>query len=155
MLKKLCSYGACHKVVDAGQQYCSRHADYNRHMLYKAMRMRDQEEAIRQRFYNSKEWLRFREMLAHKQLCLYIYAYYKYGEIVAADTYHHIIELKEDYSLRISKDNVIGLTYSNHQTIHELYDQNNHIKRQTQYELKAMLMKFHNEFIINDLALLA
>ena len=149
MLKKLCSYGACHKVVDAGQQYCSRHADYNRHIAYKAMRMKEQEEAIRQRFYNSKEWLMFREMLAHQRLHIDIYEYYMHGSIVIADTYHHIIELKEDYSLRISKDNVIGLTYSNHQIIHDLYDKNNHIKRQIQYDLKAMLMRFNNEFIIN------
>ena len=58
MIKKLCSYPGCHKVVEAGVKYCDKHRDTDRkkYREYKQQRMRDEEEARRQQFYNSKAW---------------------------------------------------------------------------------------------------
>lgn len=47
MLKKLCSYPGCHKVVDAGTKYCDRHrnTDKEKYREYKRKRMENEEEA--------------------------------------------------------------------------------------------------------------
>ena len=52
MLKKLCSYPGCHKVVDAGTKYCDRHrnTDKEKYREYKRKRMENEEEARRQQF---------------------------------------------------------------------------------------------------------
>ena len=41
MLKKLCSYPGCHKVVEAGVKYCDRHknTDREKYREYKRKRM--------------------------------------------------------------------------------------------------------------------
>ena len=58
MLKKLCSYPGCHKVIEAGVKYCEKHrnTDREKYREYKRRRMKDEEEARRQQFYNSKAW---------------------------------------------------------------------------------------------------
>ena len=62
MIKKLCSYPGCHKVVEAGVKYCDKHreTDRKKYREYKQRRMRDEQEARRQQFYNSKAWEQFR-----------------------------------------------------------------------------------------------
>ena len=77
MIKKLCSYPGCHKVVEAGVKYCDKHRDTDRkkYREYKQQRMRDEEEARRQQFYNSKAWELFRAARAAEQLGIDIYEY--------------------------------------------------------------------------------
>ena len=50
MLKKLCSYPGCHKVLEAGVKYCDKHrnTDREKYREYKRRRMKDDEEARRQ-----------------------------------------------------------------------------------------------------------
>ena len=52
MIKKLCSYPGCHKVVEAGVKYCDKHreTDRKKYREYKQRRMRDEQEARRQQF---------------------------------------------------------------------------------------------------------
>ena len=42
MIKKLCSYPGCHKVVEAGVKYCDKHreTDRKKYREYKQRRMR-------------------------------------------------------------------------------------------------------------------
>lgn len=70
MIKKLCSYPGCHKVVEAGVKYCDKHreTDRKKYREYKQRRMRDEQEARRQQFYNSKAWEQFRAAQAAAQL---------------------------------------------------------------------------------------
>ena len=74
MIKKLCSYPGCHKVVEAGVKYCDKHreTDRKKYREYKQRRMKDEQEARRQQFYNSKAWEAYgyegvRQKGSHKQ----------------------------------------------------------------------------------------
>lgn len=97
MIKKLCSYPGCHKVVEAGVKYCDKHreTDRKKYREYKQRRMRDEQEARRQQFYNSKAWEQFRAAQAAAQLGIDIYEYYTTGRIIDAENYHHIQEMIE------------------------------------------------------------
>lgn len=97
MIKKLCSYPGCHKVVEAGVKYCDKHreTDRKKYREYKHRRMRDEQEARRQQFYNSKAWEQFRAAQAAAQLGIDIYEYYTTGRIIDAENYHHIQEITE------------------------------------------------------------
>ncbi len=55
------------------------------------------------------------------------------------DTVHHIEELKEDWSRRFDKDNLISLCESCHQKIHKKYLTN---KLETQHNLRALIKKY-------------
>jgi hypothetical protein len=54
-----------------------------------------------QAFYNSEAWLLTREYIKGKYKGLCLYSYYVLGEIVFSDMVHHIVELKEDWDLRL------------------------------------------------------
>lgn len=103
MIKKLCSYPGCHKVVEAGVKYCDKHreTDRKKYREYKQRRMRDEQEARRQQFYNSKAWEQFRAAQAAAQLGIDIYEYYTTGRIIDAENYHHIQEITEAYSMLV------------------------------------------------------
>jgi len=149
MLKKLCSYPGCHKVVEAGVKYCTKHRDTDRakYREYKRKRMEDEEEARRQQFYNSKAWELFRAAQAAAQLGIDIYEYYTTGKILAAENYHHIQEITEAWDKRLDPLNVIGLTEANHRRIHTEYETSFTSKRIMQIKLFAMLERFHKEFM--------
>lgn len=150
MLKKLCSYPGCHKVVEAGVKYCNRHRDIDRekYRAYKQQRMKDEEEARRQQFYNSKAWELFRAAQAAAQLHIDIYEYYTTGRIVDAENYHHIQEIAEAWDKRLEPGNTIGLTEGNHRRIHIEYDRSDRAKRKIQNNLYAMLERFYREFVL-------
>lgn len=119
MIKKLCSYPGCHKVVEAGVKYCDKHreTDRKKYREYKQRRMRDEQEARRQQFYNSKAWEQFRAAQAAAQLGIDIYEYYTTGRIIDAENYHHIQEITEAWARRLDAANVIGLSEANHRRI--------------------------------------
>lgn len=105
MIKKLCSYPGCHKVVEAGVKYCDKHreTDRKKYREYKQRRMRDEQEARRQQFYNSKAWEQFRAAQAAAQLGIDIYEYYTTGRIIDAENYHHIQEITEAWARSVVK----------------------------------------------------
>lgn len=151
MLKKLCSYPGCHKVVEAGVKYCDKHknTDREKYREYKQRRMRDEEEARRQQFYNSKAWELFRTAREAEQLAIDIYEYYTTGQIIAAENYHHIQEITEAWGRRLDDTNVIGLSEANHRRIHTEYDRSYKAKRKMQMILYAMLERFRREFVLD------
>lgn len=97
MLKKLCSYPGCHKVVEAGVKYCDKHknTDREKYREYKRKRMENEEEARRQQFYNSKAWEGFRANQEAAQLGVDIFEYYTTGIVITAEQYHHIEEVAD------------------------------------------------------------
>ena len=121
MIKKLCSYPGCHKVVEAGVKYCDKHreTDRKKYREYKQRRMRDEQEARRQQFYNSKAWEQFRAAQAAAQLGIDIYEYYTTGRIIDAENYHHIQEITEAWARRLDAANVIGLSEANHVAVEQ------------------------------------
>ena len=81
--------------------------------------MRDEQEARRQQFYNSKAWEQFRAAQAAAQLGIDIYEYYTTGRIIDAENYHHIQEITEAWARRLDAANVIGLSEANHRRMTE------------------------------------
>ena len=128
MIKKLCSYPGCHKVVEAGVKYCSKHRDTDRkkYREYKQQRMKDEEEARRQQFYNSKAWELFRAARAAEQLGIDIYEYYTTGRIVEAENYHHIQEITEAWAREErddrGQDGFDGITKSMNMSLSKLWE---------------------------------
>ncbi|MCD3217872.1 hypothetical protein G8S55_11650 [Clostridium botulinum C] len=150
MLTKICS--RCGRVeIDYNAKYCNKCSsvkDRERkesYKEYKNRRMKDAEERKRQRFYNSTAWISCRDNIKKHQLGMDLIEWSN-GKIVDADTYHHVVELKENYDKRLDKDNVIGLTQSNHLKVHSLMDKSERDKRKIQEFLKELLKQFEKEY---------
>ena len=101
----------------------------------------DKEE---QAFYMSKTWKLTRDMIVNKFYHIDVYLYMKYGIVEYGNIVHHIVELKEDFSQRLSEDNLILLSQRSHLLIHEEY--NNGDKVALQEELKQMVKDFEERY---------
>ncbi len=73
------------------------------------------------RFYQTTAWEKARESCIAQCYGLDIYSLFANNRIEYGRTVHHIVPIIDDYSLRLSPDNLIYLTESNHRIIHELY----------------------------------
>lgn len=68
-----------------------------------------------------------------------VYVFMTTGEILLADTAHHIIPLKDDWSKRNDIDNLMSLHHDTHSLIEKKYKKD---KSRMQAELKEMLKQF-------------
>lgn len=148
-IKKLCSYASCHKVIDSGVKYCSKHEkkaeleDKKRYKEYKYRRELDKDVKKEQDFYKSSEWIRSRVATIADCYGIDIYEYYTNGRVIQGERVHHILELHNNWSSRLDCNNLIYLTEKNHRNIHERYKSN---KKIVIKELFYYLKKFNNEF---------
>lgn len=108
----------------------------------RTMRHREYDRFSRDRkskqFYASKEWLDAKgAVLARDGVDVYMFM--TSGKIIAPDTVHHIIPLRDDWSKRISNDNLISLSSETHSRIEQEYrkDKPSIIKK-----LSRMLQEF-------------
>jgi 5-methylcytosine-specific restriction endonuclease McrA len=151
VIKKFCPYLGCKEVIDINKQYCDKHQP-----LYEAKKA----ESIRQRnikydktvrlvrdkqyhdFYLSNEWEQLKVFInrKYKGLCLYSYLIDK--QIVQADIIHHIVEIKEDWELRLSIANLIPLSNRVHNRIHLMYKDN---REEAQAFLRRLLNQWKAE----------
>lgn len=92
--------------------------------------------------YNTKAYRRERENIldTYNKACLW--SVYVIGETKVADEVHHIIEVLEDESKGTEPSNLIPLTSSAHDFIHDLYDCNADVK----YEIQELLRLFKREY---------
>ena len=140
-LTKQCRCGVKISIQDT---CCSKCVSYyvskrkEQYKMYDATK-RDKKAAS---FYCSKEWLTLRPVIFSKTNYIDIYLYYTKGIISQADTIHHIVEIKEDWSRRLDITNLIPLTEKSHRTIHKLYNSN---KASTQQLLFDLLIRWENE----------
>jgi hypothetical protein len=72
-------------------------------------------------FYNSNEWLTIRGKVLSMYHGLDVYQLMINGEVVYADTVHHIHELKEHSDLALDIGNLIPMSSGTHSYIHKLY----------------------------------
>ena len=72
-------------------------------------------------FYNSQAWISERNHILSIDGGIDIYLYMTDGEVRPADTVHHIIPLRDDWSLRLQDDNLISLSSSTHGIIEDMY----------------------------------
>lgn len=98
------------------------------------------------KFYSSQEWKKLRQQAIDYFFALDIYSYYKYDIIEFGETVHHIIPICEDFNKRNDIKNLIFLTESNHQCIHELMKKSEAEKTKILYELTMLKNRFAGEF---------
>lgn len=72
-------------------------------------------------FYHSTEWQRTREQILMLDDWIDVYLAVTQGIVVAADTVHHIVPLKDDWAKRFEPDNLISLHHDTHTMIEKKY----------------------------------
>ncbi|MCD8124263.1 MAG: HNH endonuclease [Lachnospiraceae bacterium] len=92
-------------------------------------------------FYHSAEWTRTRQAALDLDGGIDVYLYMTTGEVVAADTVHHIRPLRTHWEKRLSLDNLMSLSSDTHSRIEKQYetDEAGMIKR-----LSAMLRAYRD-----------
>lgn len=109
---KRCS--RCGKRIPSGSTCpCvkQRHREYDRYS--RDQRSRD--------FYTSKEWELGRAAALDADDGIDVYLYMTEGIVVVADTVHHIIPIRDDWSKRLDIDNMISLSSDTHSMIEQIY----------------------------------
>jgi hypothetical protein len=112
---------------------------------YQARIIRIENEKKVKDFYNSDEWNKCKANVAAHQFHLDIMELSR-GNIVQADLYHHIIEVKDDWESRLDTNNIVGLTQGNHNHIHALMNRSAKEKRMVQDMLRDILENVENSF---------
>lgn len=134
MIYKRC--GRCGKRLPEGQR-CPCIAKYNseRNREYDTYR-RDTKSRD---FYESQAWKRVRAQVLELDGGLDVYAYMTRGEVIPADTVHHIIPLRDDWTRRCDVDNLISLSHGSHSYIETQYKSN---KRELSTQLNTILRTY-------------
>ncbi|HCT91087.1 MAG TPA: HNH endonuclease [Lachnospiraceae bacterium] len=125
----------CHKRIPSGSTCpCikQRYHDYDR-------MSRDPKSNS---FYHSSEWEKVRERAMELDGGLDVYQYMESGKIVAADTVHHIIPLRDDWDKRCEVSNLISLHHDTHSMIEQLYKKD---KAGIQEKLKRMVKAYREQ----------
>ncbi len=115
--QRLCAHPMCGELT--GGKYCDRHKPIQatqRALAQKAYdAARDPELAA---FYRSPEWETIRRvaLMRDKGLCQHCL---KAGKITYANTVHHIVEVRDDWSKRLDLANLVSLCHACHNKIHK------------------------------------
>ena len=86
--------------------------------------------------YSKHLWQRIRLDILDTYGYICLWSLYIDGEIIAAKTVHHIVEIMDDDSLAFDNDNLIPLSKAAHEIVHKLYREGK--KEQTQQLLRDM-----------------
>ena len=92
-------------------------------------------------FYSSKEWEQSRNAAMQKDQGIDVYTYMTRGEIMQADTAHHIIPLKDNWEKRCDISNLMSLNHDTHSMIEQMYKKD---KSGMQSQLREMLKKYRD-----------
>lgn len=143
---KFCSN--CNKKYDASLKECdkcggSKKARFKRY----ADNRKDKEN---QTFYQSRGWGRCREDIKRRDKGLCLYCLFVKKEFNVMNLVHHIIEEKEDKSLRLVKDNLICLCDDCHRKVHKEYEKSNESKFQLQNKLKDLVELSKKKINLSD-----
>ena len=140
-LMKLCRCGV---IIEYNKKYCDNcNVKYEKE---KAESIKYYDKNIRDKrsiaFYNSQEWIAIREYILAKYKGLDLYAFFILNQIAYADTVHHIVEVKDDWSKGLVVSNLFPLTSSNHGKIHKMYKRD---KEGTQKMLRELINRWVRE----------
>lgn len=113
---------------------CQEVANRTRHKEYD-MKKRDRGS---KRFYNSDEWKRTKSRVLDID-GMDVYVYMTSGRVMAADTVHHIVPLRDDWSKGCEISNLMSLHSSTHSMIEQEYRRN---KMMMEKKLSKMLSDF-------------
>lgn len=109
MIMKYCEY--CHKVMPYEHE-CTKKIKYT------------STEKKTNPFYLSKQWTDKREHIKRKCFGLDVYDLIVNHTVTYGRIVHHIVPLNDNQHLKLSDSNLIFLSDSNHQLIHEMLNQN-------------------------------
>lgn len=96
-------------------------------------------------FYKSKLWRRCRDSTIDFYGGLDIYSLYVLSRMEYGQTVHHIIPLKECWERRTDPTNLIYLTESNHQIIHNIMIQGETHKQEVLSLLFSLVERYRQE----------
>lgn len=133
------------KVLDGTLCVCEINKKRKNYKDYKERLKQNETESKLIDFYHSIGWIKLRESVAIHQFGLDLIELSR-GNIVRADTYHHIKEVREHWELRLDKNNIIGLTSNNHNKVHAMMNKSDKDKISTQSALQDILIKFELEY---------
>jgi 5-methylcytosine-specific restriction enzyme A len=141
VLTHKCPHLGCNEIIPLNQQYCEKHkAAYDNEIRHGADKQFND-------FYHSSEWIKTQGLVMMKYHGLCVYSYVVEHKVAQADAAHHIIELREDWSKRLSMSNLIPLSATVHDgVIRSLYFQSRESKQRAQRMLFECLIKFYEEF---------
>lgn len=95
---------------------CMKDRNKDRHREYDRFNRDKKSKA----FYNSADWRRVKDyVLGIDEID--VYTYMTKGVIIAADTVHHIIPVRDDWSRRLETANLISIHSSTHSKIEQQY----------------------------------
>ena len=115
MIYKLCT--SCGKKIQEGTTCpCRKTRAAERHRLYDKYQ-RDRRSTD---FYHSPEWERTRQRVLNMDK-VDVYLYMTQGKVVPADTVHHIVPLRDDWSKRLDISNLMSLHHDTHSTLEREY----------------------------------
>ena len=117
---------------------CIKRYEKERHRIYD----KNQRDKRSREFYTGKEWLKKREEILLLDDGIDVYLFMTKGKIVAADTVHHIIPLKDDWEKRFSDENLMSLNHDTHSMIEQKYKTN---KPETEQILMKMLQEYRQQ----------
>lgn len=135
-LKKICPKCGC--LISISEKYCLKCREEYLEEKKQTNKIYDEKYRDKKttKFYHSKEWNVIREQIRQRDhgLCLLCLANKK---IRSMDIVHHIEEIKESYSKRLDKDNLICLCSKCHNVVHGEY--NNGDKEEMQEQLRRII----------------
>lgn len=109
---KRCS--RCGKRIPSGSTCpCAkaRHKEYDRYSR----------DSRRKQYYGSKEWELVRISALDEDGGIDVYVFMTTGQVLIADTVHHIIPLKDDWTKRNDLNNLMSLNHDTHSMIEQMY----------------------------------
>ena len=111
--KKKCNKNNCNELIDYRNKYCEKHKELINQSNKDYERYRNERDKTYIQFYQGRQWKNTRKsvMLEYDYLCQECLrqGYYQQANVV-----DHIIELKDDWSKRLDKSNLIPLCHSCH-----------------------------------------
>ena len=95
----------------------------------------------RNKFYSTVEWIKTRNSVRKRDryICKYCYEFHK--ELMVVECVHHIIDYKEDDSLKLDKSNLISVCNECHRMIHIQYESSEKDKKKMQDKLNTLIPK--------------
>lgn len=130
MIYKRCS--KCGKRIPSGTK-CECLKD--RHKEYDAL-SRDRGAKA---FYGSAEWISARDAALERDQMMDVYLFMTEGVVVKADSVHHIVPLRDDWTRRCDISNLMSLSHESHSRIEAGYKKD---KRGIEERLQAMLIEY-------------
>ncbi|SHN04305.1 hypothetical protein SAMN02746066_04575 [Anaerosporobacter mobilis DSM 15930] len=144
MIYRLCTVCGS-KVPQYELCQCEHKKRLDNYRDYQRRRIENEEEKERVDFYHSDEWERCRNTVAAHQFNLDLIEWSK-GNIVQADLYHHVIEVRDSKEDRLDIYNIIGVTQANHNKVHAYMNRGQREKKKMQDALMDILDRFETEY---------